>query len=52
MNQHIRPRKPPSETETKIFAVLKSIPILKPGITEEHCRAWANSLNGLWLSPI
>lgn len=41
------PRKPPSETEDKIFALLKSIPILKPGITEEHCRAHANGLNGI-----
>jgi hypothetical protein len=40
-----RSPKPPSETEEKIFAAIKSIPIRKDGVTEEHCRAWANSLN-------
>jgi hypothetical protein len=47
MNQHTRPRKPPSETEEKIFAVIRSIPILKDGVTEEYCRAEANGLNGM-----
>src|ERR1700688_1638615 len=47
MNQHTRPRKPPSETEEKIFAAIRSIPILKDGVTEEHCRTWANVLNGM-----
>jgi hypothetical protein len=41
-----RPRKGPSEIENRIFALLKSIP-LKPGITEEHCRSYANYLNGV-----
>jgi hypothetical protein len=50
MNQHTRPRKPPSETENKIFALLKSIPILTPGITEEHCRGYANYLNAVAVS--
>ncbi len=47
MNHFIRPRKPPSETEEKIFAAIKSIPMLKDGVTEEYCRAWANGLNGM-----
>lgn len=47
MNQHTRPRKPPSDTENKIFALLKSIPSLKPDITEEHCRGYANYLNAV-----
>lgn len=41
-----RPRKGPSEIENKIFALLKSLPDLKLDISEEHCRAYANSLNG------
>jgi hypothetical protein len=47
MNQHIRSVRPPSEIENKIFSVLKSIPILKVGVTEAHCRARANILNGV-----
>jgi hypothetical protein len=47
IDQHTRPRKPPSETEVKIFGLLKSIPILRHEITEEHCRAYANYLNGV-----
>jgi len=47
MNQHVGPDKSPSEIETKIFSVLKSIPILKAGITEEHCREYAKYLNGV-----
>jgi hypothetical protein len=42
-----RPRVPPSETEDKIFALLKSIPVLKPDISDEHCRSYANFLNGV-----
>ncbi|MFZ0352933.1 MAG: hypothetical protein WAM12_04615 [Pseudolabrys sp.] len=41
-----RPRKPPSETENKIFALLRSIPVLKSHISKEHCRSYANYLNG------
>ena len=44
---HVRPANQPSETELKIFALLKSIPLLKPDITEEHCRGYANYLNGV-----
>jgi hypothetical protein len=47
MNQHIRPVKPPSDIETKIFAVLKSIPIRKPDPSEEHCRDNAKYLNAV-----
>ena len=43
---HQRPRKGPSEIENKIFASLKSLPDLKSDISEAHCRAYANSLNG------
>jgi hypothetical protein len=42
-----RPRKPPSEMENKIFALLKSMPNRKSGITEAHCRAYANHLNAV-----
>ena len=41
-----RSPKPPSETEDKIFALLKSIPVLKSHISKEHCRSYANYLNG------
>jgi hypothetical protein len=44
-----RPRKPPSETENKIFALLKAIPNRKVDITEEYCRAYAQGLNGIAL---
>ena len=44
-----RPSKPPSETENKIFALLRSIPVLKPHISDEHCRGYANYLNGVVL---
>jgi hypothetical protein len=44
---HRRPHKAPSEIENKIFALLKSIPIRKPGITDEHYRSWAEGLNGI-----
>jgi len=37
--------KPPSEPENKIYALLKSIPVLKPDITKEECRAHASGLN-------
>jgi len=47
MNQNMRSPKPPSETEMKIFTVLKAIPNQKANITEEHLRAWANGLNGV-----
>jgi len=42
-----RPRKPLSETENKIFVLLRSIPVLKPGISDDHCRAYAQGLNGI-----
>jgi len=41
--------KPPSETENKIYALLKSIPVLKPDVTKEECRAHAKGLNGIAL---
>jgi hypothetical protein len=47
MNQHVRSSKPPSETEMKIFDVLRAVPNQNAGITEEHLRAWANGLNGV-----
>jgi len=42
-----RPHKPPSETENKIFAVLQSIPVLKPNISENQFRHYAKYLNGV-----
>jgi hypothetical protein len=47
MNQRVRPPKPPSDIENKIFSVLRSIPLLKPDITEKHCRDNAKYLNGV-----
>jgi hypothetical protein len=43
----LRQPKPPSETENKIFALLKSIPALKPDISEMQFRHYANYLNGV-----
>lgn len=41
------PRKPPSEMEDRIFALLQSIPHLKPNISEQQCRHYAKYLNGI-----